>query len=158
VNAAEPRARFAAFYATHWRRLWAFLVRLGAEPAAAQDLAQDAFARWALSPAALWDERPARAYLYTIAHRLLIDQHREARRHAVLDAELAAPSSNGDFALAGAWGRLGQKERTLLWLAYAEEFTHDEIASVTGVGAASVKVLLSRAREKARNLLGGQLA
>ena len=37
---------FASFYATHHPRLWAFLVRMGASPAVASDLAQDTFVRW----------------------------------------------------------------------------------------------------------------
>jgi len=50
VNEAALRARLASFYAAHWRRLWAFVRRMGADDATAQDVAQDAFARWALSP------------------------------------------------------------------------------------------------------------
>lgn len=155
VSDDGARELLAAFYARHWRRLWAFLVRMGAEPALAQDIAQEAFTRWALSPAAGWDEHRARAYLYTIAHRQLIDQSRRARRDMALAADLDIGPVEADFPLAGAWARLAPKERTLLWLAYAEEFSHEEIGRITGLATASVKVMLSRARDKARALLGG---
>ena len=41
---------------------------------------------------------------------------------------------------------LKPRQQSLLWLAYVEGFTHDEIAEVIGVNVCSVKVLLSRAR------------
>ena len=47
-----------------------------------------------------------------------------------------------------AWGALTQREQQLLWLAYAEEFSHSEIAGITGLAPASIKVLLSRARAR----------
>lgn len=155
VNGDAAREPLAAFYARHWRRLWAFLVRMGAEPALAQDIAQDAFARWALSPAPGWDEPRARAYLYRIAHRQLIDQRRRDHRYTTIAEDVQAISAGSDFPLAGAWARLAPKERTLLWLAYAEEFSHEEIGRITGLATTSVKVMLSRARDKARATLGG---
>lgn len=155
VNQSELQERLAGFYAAHWSRLWAYLVRLGADPASAQDVAQDAFARWALSPAPQWEERRGRAYLYTIAYRALIDFRRKGRREEPLQEEAAAPVLAGDRPLPGAWQKLSERERQLLWLAYAEEFAHEEIAAITGLRAGSLKVLLSRARDRARNLLGG---
>lgn len=154
---AALRERLAGFYASHWRQLWAYVARMGADRATAQDIAQDAFARWAVSPAAEWEERRARAYLYAIAHRALIDHYRRGRREAVLDEQ--APDHRAgarDFPLARVWGRLNERERHLLWLAYAEEFSHGEIAEITGLRTASVKVVLSRAREKAHALLTGE--
>ena len=48
----------------------------------------------------------------------------------------------------------------MLWLAYAQGASHREIAEVVGVGHASVKPLLFRARRKLAGLLGrpGRLA
>jgi len=48
---------------------------------------------------------------------------------------------------------LKPRERALLWLAYVEEDTHEEIADALGVKRGSVKVLLSRARARLRDLL-----
>lgn len=158
MTEAELRERLSLFYAGHWRKLWAYVARMGADRATAQDIAQDSFARWALSPAVEWEERRARAYLYAIAHRALSDHRRRGRRETVLDAE--APDTGralGDFPLARVWSRLKERERHLLWLAYAEEFSHEEIAGIAGLKTASVKVVLSRARDKARALLTGEM-
>ena len=49
-----------------------------------------------------------------------------------------------------AFSRLPPRSRQLLWLAYVNEFTHQEIAEMLGVVSTSVRVLLSRARKKFR--------
>ena len=54
------------------------------------------------------------------------------------------------------WARLTMRERQLLWLAYAEGFTHDEIASITQLASDSIRVLLSRARARFQALQEGR--
>ena len=51
--------------------------------------------------------------------------------------------------------RLRPRDRALLWLAYAQEQPHVEIAEVLGVKTGSVKLLLFRARRKMAALLRG---
>jgi RNA polymerase sigma-70 factor (ECF subfamily) len=46
------------------------------------------------------------------------------------------------------------RERSLLWLAYAQGCSHEEIAEVLGVKKASLKSLLHRARHRLLSLLG----
>ena len=41
---------------------------------------------------------------------------------------------------------LRPRDRALLWLAYVEGYSHREIADILGLGEASIRVLLSRAR------------
>ena len=50
--------------------------------------------------------------------------------------------------LARAMLKLTPRERAMLWLAYAHGSSHRDIASTVGVKAASVKLLLFRARRK----------
>ena len=148
------QARFAAFaatYAEQHRPVWAYLVRLGATKTLAEDLAQEVFVKW-LNHAQSPDEpRQARAFLFTAATRLLIDRWRRERRFVSWDAaapvESVAPAADGMIS-GGAWAALTQREQQLLWLAYAEEFSHAEIADITGLAPASIKVLLSRARAR----------
>jgi DNA-directed RNA polymerase specialized sigma24 family protein len=45
------------------------------------------------------------------------------------------------------------REAQLLWLAYAEGFSHREIARMTDLGEKSIRPLLFRAREKLASLL-----
>ena len=51
-------------------------------------------------------------------------------------------------------GRLRVQERTMLWLAYVEQASHREIASALSIKEGSVRVLLSRARQKMAVALG----
>ena len=48
---------------------------------------------------------------------------------------------------------LKPRERALLWLAYVEGESHEDIAKVLGLSRGSIKVLLSRARGRLRDQL-----
>jgi len=58
--------------------------------------------------------------------------------------------------LGPAMAQMRPRDRQLLWLAHAEGYSHREIAEVTGLGCASVRLLLFRARRKIAKLLGDQ--
>jgi RNA polymerase sigma-70 factor (ECF subfamily) len=101
----------------------------------------------------IWVDEPeqARAFLFTTATRLLVSHWRRERRLVAWDSDVpvesVAPVEDG--LLSGEpWAALTRRERQLLWLAYAEEFSHAEIAAITELAPASIKVLLSRARAR----------
>jgi RNA polymerase sigma-70 factor, ECF subfamily len=50
--------------------------------------------------------------------------------------------------------QLRPRDRAMLWLAYAQGASHDEIARMVGVRPSSMKALLSRARRKLATALG----
>ncbi len=56
--------------------------------------------------------------------------------------------------LTRALSSLKPRERAMLWLAYAEGASHDEIAGAMGIRVASLKPMLFRARRKMAALLG----
>lgn len=144
-------AAFAATYAEQHRPLWAYLVRLGATRTVAEDLTQEAFVRWLNHAHSVDEPGQVKAFLFTTATRLFIDQWRRERRFVPWDetvpVEPVAEAEDGMIS-GGAWAALSQRERQLLWLAHAEEFSHAEIAGITGLASASIKVLLSRARAR----------
>ena len=47
-----------------------------------------------------------------------------------------------------AMARLKPRERSMLWLAYAQGWSHEEIATAIGVKTASLKAMLFRARRR----------
>jgi RNA polymerase sigma-70 factor, ECF subfamily len=49
--------------------------------------------------------------------------------------------------------RLTARERELLWLAYAQGSSHEEIADTLGLKTASIKMLLFRARRRLAGML-----
>lgn len=147
---------FTAFYDRAAPGLWRYLRRLTGDAATAEDVLQESFVKLLGAVAVPTDERRRKAYLYRIATNLLRDRWRhERRREGWLGRLLAesptasAPrSSSRRLDLDAVLATLRRRERTLLWLAYVEGYDHREIAEIVGVAAASVRVMLFRARKK----------
>jgi RNA polymerase sigma-70 factor (ECF subfamily) len=58
--------------------------------------------------------------------------------------------------LARAMATLKPREREMLWLAYAQGSSHEEIAESLGLRKSSIKILLFHARRRLAAALGGQ--
>ncbi len=155
---------FAEFYNRSARPLWAYLARVSSDPALADDLLQEAYIRFLAADAprtsAIDGEVAARRYLFRIATNLLRDHWRRPRPASIEDLpeqlfETPECSAQSDSrALLGpVLIQLRPRERQLLWLAYAEGYSHREIAQITGLASASSRLLLFRARRKAARLL-----
>jgi RNA polymerase sigma-70 factor, ECF subfamily len=155
---------FAAFYERSARPLWAYLARTSGDPALADDLVQESYIRFLSAEApptfAGDGEVAARRYLFRIATNLLRDHWRKPKSTAIEDVSeehFRAPDTSDQSdtrALLGpALLQLRPRERQLLWLAYAEGYSHREIAAITGLASASIRLLLFRARRKAARLL-----
>ena len=105
---------------------------------AANDILQDVFIRFLLKAPPTLSEAEMRGYLYRTAETLLVDRWRRRQRESARD--LAATSLrdehvHSDFAgdIERAFRELKPQQRSMLWLAYVEEFDHREIAAATGV-------------------------
>jgi RNA polymerase sigma factor (sigma-70 family) len=152
---------FQSLYRRHGRALWAYLYRLTGNAADADDVVQEAFCRLLATPMVTRDDGQLRAYLFRIASNQAIDhwrrQDRERRRDQAAAVE-GTVSDHGDAVaarrdMARTFQMLKPQERFLLWLAHVEAFEHREIAEALGLKAASVPVLLVRARKKLAALL-----
>ena len=151
-------AGFSAFYARTSRALWAYVYRATGNAADADEIVQDAFCRLVTADVVALDDDERRQYLFRIASNLLTDRWRRAVREQSWRERLDSvwrqePAAAADSGLAATFERLKSRDRALLWLAYVEEHDHKAIAAALGVGVGSVKVLLSRARERLRELL-----
>ena len=155
---------FAAFYARSSRPLWAYLARAAADPALADDLMQESYVRFLCAegaPSLTTDgEAAARLYLFRIGSNLLRDHWRRPRAASIeeIPEEFFASrgseqQSDSQILLEPALRQMKPRERQLLWLAHAEGYSHREIAQVMGLGAASIRLLLFRARRKIAGLL-----
>ena len=155
---------FRVFYDQTARPIWLYLARTTGDDRLADDLLQDTYYRFLRTRASFESDDHRRHYLFRIATNLVRDQWRRSRPSIVdLDeasAVTAAEDVNvGDGALrrmelTRALDQLKPRERTLLWLAYAQGFSHEEIASQLGLRTASLKALLFRARRRLAMLLG----
>jgi RNA polymerase sigma-70 factor (ECF subfamily) len=154
---------FTAFYQRTARPVWAYLARVSGNSALADDLLQESYLRF-LGASVRWSEGEisCRRYLFRIATNLLRDHWRRPQPMPLEDvSEAALPVFSGDVAdqidsqalLGPALNRMKPRERQLLWLAYAEGYSHKEIAAITGLNAAGIRLLLFRARHKLARLL-----
>jgi RNA polymerase sigma-70 factor (ECF subfamily) len=156
---------FRAFYDRTARGIWAYLARVTGDRQLADDLLQETFYRFLRADATHDSESHRRNSLYRIATNLA----RDARRRSVVRAVStmvgsdiervpskppeAPPERTAD--LTRAMSRLKPRDRAMLWLAYAEGASHQEIAGVLGLQVTSLKPMLFRARHKLAQLLGG---
>lgn len=156
---------FRAFYDRTARILWAYLSRVTGDPHAADDLLQEAYYRFIRAAAHLDGEAHQRHYLFRIATNLVRDRYRRShRREEPLDEEAIGEVADADAAgraerrrhLRAGMAQLKLRERQLLWLAYAEGSSHQEIADALGLRASGVRVLLFRARRKLADVLQGR--
>jgi RNA polymerase sigma-70 factor (ECF subfamily) len=160
---------FRAFYERTARPLWAYLSRLTGDRQRADDLVQEAYYRFYRAGARHESEAHRRHSLFQIATNLARDEARRGRRRdeVPLDEEgnegppPASPSPLPERQaalrtdLSRALLRLEPTQREILWLAYAQGASHEEIATLVGVRAVSVRTMLLRARRKLATLLGG---
>lgn len=158
---------FAGFYERSARPLWAYLARTSGDAALAEDLMQESYVRFLCAeraPSLASDgEVAARLYLFRIATNLMRDHWRRPKAASIeeISEEFFAASDGTAQAesravLGPALRQMKPRERQLLWLAHAEGYSHREIAGVTGLAAASIRLLLFRARRKIAKLLREQ--
>ncbi|MGA9586639.1 MAG: RNA polymerase sigma factor [Terracidiphilus sp.] len=158
--AAMDNEEFDAFYARSARSLWAYLVRVSRDPALADDLTQESYVRFLCADHPNDGEVAARRYLFRIATNLLRDHWRRPRSSSIEEmpeemfkAKCSLAQSDSQAMLEPAMALMRPRDRQLLWLAYAEGYSHHEIAEVTGLASASIRLLLFRARRKMARLL-----
>ena len=156
---------FRAFYDQTARPVWVYLARMTGDRRLADDLLQESYYRFLRATVSFESDDHRRHYLFRIATNLVHDHRRrlrpDATRAAAFD-ETAAAGVDDDSAtriarridVARALEQLKPRERSLLWLAYAQGWTHEEIAVTLGLRTKSLKALLHRARRRLAAVLG----
>jgi RNA polymerase sigma-70 factor, ECF subfamily len=158
----EPnRTTFTALYERYAPDVFRFSFWLCGNADDARDITSETFVR-------VWtSEQPIRdlsvkAYLFTIARRLYLQDRRRTSRNAPLTEESAGGSRDTERSLEDrselehvlrAMAELPEQDRAILVMRAAEELTHEEIAAATGLSIASVKVRIFRARAKLSSLI-----
>jgi RNA polymerase sigma-70 factor (ECF subfamily) len=168
TSGAMDEDAFRAFYERTARPVWAYLRRITGDAHAADDLLQEAYYRFIRSGVVHESESHRRNALFLIATNVARDRARKHRGHhdvPLPDSDapdaIRAPGNPAQqvesrMDLRRAMARLNPLQREVLWLAYAQGSSHQEISEVVGVRAANVKALLCRARRKLAELLRGK--
>ena len=161
------REAFADLYAFYAPRIRTYLRRLGADPAAAEDLAQEAMATvW--RKASFYD--PARAsagtWIFAIARNLRVDALRRERRpqidpedpalapDAPESPEMVLTGSRTTAALHEALAALPPEQAHLVELSFFQDRPHSVIAAELGLPLGTVKSRLRLAIARVRKAIG----
>jgi RNA polymerase sigma-70 factor (ECF subfamily) len=167
IAARQDRVAFKALFAHFAPRIKAYLMRLGASAAQAEDLAQEAMiAVW--RKARLFDPAKASAatWIFTIARNLRIDAIRRERRPDfdphdpafVPDAEPSADArlmqTDDESALRDALKTLPPDQAQVIELSFFADKPHSVIANDLGLPLGTVKSRLRLAMARIRAALG----
>jgi RNA polymerase sigma factor (sigma-70 family) len=125
-----------------------------------EDVVGDVFARTARGlPRFEGDDRALRAWVFTIAYRSVIDDHRRARRQRLLlrkmgrGAPAPPPDEPFDPALVAALRQLTPDQRQVVTLRFIADVPLEEVSRVTGKPLGAVKSLQHRGLLALRTLL-----
>lgn len=158
---------FRVFYELTARPVRIYLARMCGDDRVADDLLQETYYRFLRSNAAFESDDHRRNYLFRIATNLVHDRRRRPKIEmpAIEGAAEAMPAPPDAHAadrtvvrldLTRAMNQLKPRERSMLWLAYAQGCSHEEIAQSLGLKRASMKAMLHRARHKLAAILTNQ--
>lgn len=163
-TARGDREAFAQLFGAYAGKVKGYLVRLGAPPAAAEDLMQDAMVSvW--RRAASFDATKAKAstWIFVIARNAWIDKLRRERtelayRQTVLVSEESEDEAPDEAAMRGqtedqvaaALATLSDEQRQVVQLSFFEDRPHSEIAAHLSLPLGTVKSRLRLALIKLR--------
>ena len=152
---------FDVFYRQTSRALLRYLVAVTRQPDVADDILQEAYCRLLTAGRPEMDEQQTRSYLFRMATNLVRDRWRRGKESPLPQnsEEISPldPEFDDKLHVRQAFERLKPRERQLLWLAYVEGSSHQEIADCTGLRAGSIRLLLFRARRKLLDFLRTRL-
>lgn len=145
---------FQSFYDLTKQPLWRYIASLTKDDALADDMFQETYIKFLQSDVEIGNEAKMKSYLYRTATNCMRDHWRKTKRERQwFEAEGAEVADTRDpvalrHDLEQSFAGLSPQQRSLLWLAYAEEYEHKEIAQILELKEKSVKVLLFRAKHK----------
>ena len=160
----DDRAFIEQLFALHHSEIYAYIFRMVRDADVAADFAQDTFIKAYKAQDSLEDRAKARAWLYQIAHRVVLDEMRRRRivrfmpwtgesygaapsaEHLAMEMRLSGP-------LARALARIPERQRAALLMAEVNDLTGLELASALRISHVAARALLTRARESLRQAL-----
>ncbi|HEX6165051.1 MAG TPA: RNA polymerase sigma factor [Vicinamibacterales bacterium] len=160
---------FRTFYELTARPVRVYLARLTGDDRIADDLLQETYYRFLRANVKFDSDEHRRNYLFRIATNLVHDHRRKPFLEvpATVIADLPDSATAAQSAeraarrldLHRAMKQLKPRERSMLWLAYAQGWSHEEIAGAVGVKTSSMKQMLHRARQRLLAVMhrGGRL-
>jgi RNA polymerase sigma-70 factor (ECF subfamily) len=166
IAVRADRSAFAALFGHFAPRVKSYMLRLGAPPPLAEELAQETLlAVWRKAGAFDAAKAAPSTWIFTIARNLRIDAARRERRGEALDDPTDAPDADPapDAALVAAQSggrirhalqKLPPEQAEVVRLAFFSDKPHSEIAAELALPLGTVKSRLRLAMARLRELLG----
>lgn len=168
------RAAYAALYERYVDRIHRYIYYKVGDRAQTEDLTSQTFMKaWDAIGDYEWRNHPFGAWLFRIAHNLVVDYHRARRDHATLDdasRQLEARASREGLRpeqvlgeaitmdrVRHAIGRLTEEQQQVLILRFLEEMSTGEVAEIMGKRRGAIRGLQFRALSALRELLHREL-
>ena len=164
---SEAARTVEELFTRHHGEIFAYVLRMVRDREVAADFTQDAFVKAYRAYDSLQKPENARAWLYSIAHRVVLDEMRRRKivrfipwegemkgsapsvEHEAMELRLSGP-------LARALERIPERQRAALLLAEVHDLTGLELAAALGVSHVAARALLTRARESLRQALAAE--
>lgn len=163
VPGGAAEALMREIHDAHARALWGYALRLtGGDRARAADVVQETMLRAWRTPQVLdQSQRSARAWLFTVARRIMIDEWRSARsRHEIVSAQvpdIAGPDATDSvpqsWLVADALQQLSEEHRAVLVECYYRARSVAEAAMVLGIPPGTVTSRSHYAMRTLRSIL-----
>jgi RNA polymerase sigma-70 factor, ECF subfamily len=158
MDGSSAAGRLREVYAVAYPRLVGQLVGVTGDPAEAEDVVMEAFARAAARPQDFADVDNPEAWLRTVAVNLARSRWRRMLRWSHLIPALARSEAYADLpeehlALMAALRRLPTTQREAIALHHLADLPGAEVAHTLGVPEGTVKARLSRGRAALAELL-----
>jgi RNA polymerase sigma-70 factor (ECF subfamily) len=153
---------FKDFYNRQRQKFFGYLIRRAGDYHLACDIMQESFTR-------LFEKYTTEQFtpqlLYTIGRNLVLDALRKRKHNPFEIDDVEQPGDEPERYLMvrdeyrqvlAAMRHLEDDERDLLSLVVSSELSYRELAEITGISEANVKVKIHRARKKLRTYLGAE--
>jgi RNA polymerase sigma-70 factor, ECF subfamily len=163
----EPAA-FGVLYERHLSSIYGYVYRRTGNTAEAEDLTAKVFYR-ALDHLDRYEPRgvPFTAWLFRIAHNLVVNWYRDNQRRRTIALDIAEPMLESSpeepnriaeekeerTLLMTAVRRLSDDRQRLLVLKFASDLSNAEIGAIMGRSEGAIKALLHRTMESLRRML-----
>ena len=173
MEPGDDRAFLEQAYLDYHRLMYAQALRVLRDDAAAEDAVSDALLSLMkkISLLRTFDRNKLRAYcVITVKHAAISALRRRQREHPATEEDRLADTADegrvedrlleraGVERIKAAIRRLPEQEMRIMVMRYFREMTDGEIAQETGLQPVSVRVHLSRARKRLREILAGEEA
>ncbi len=161
----EQQDKLAGLFENHYDRIARYIYTRIGDKTEAEDLASEVFLK-ALESLKSYQDRgvPMQAWLYKIAHNLIIDRFRKASKYKVLPIEEVEikdesdPVSTAEINIEmervkAAMQNLTEQQREVIQLRFFSELTSQEVSQVLDKSDGAVREMQRAALERLRKLL-----